>query len=52
MREVQPEIPVFFITGLAGLDRLRSAAEAGVVLQKPFKATDLAAKLTLIVRGM
>lgn len=48
VRQLRPGVPILFITGFAELDQLRSATTSGFVLQKPFKATDLAAKLALI----
>jgi len=48
VRQLRPGVPVLLITGLAELDRLRGGSAADFVLRKPFKASDLAAKLDLI----
>jgi len=48
VRQLRPGVPVLLVTGLAELDRRRSASAASFLLQKPFRAADLSAKLDLI----
>lgn len=51
LRRLRPDLPILFITGFTEPVGLRGANAVGAVLQKPFKAADLAAKLVQIVPG-
>ena len=48
LRRLQPDLPILFITSFTEPLGLRGANAVGAVLQKPFKAADLAAKLARI----
>lgn len=51
LRRLQPDLPILFITGFTEPVGLRGASAAGAVLQKPFKAADLVAKLERITEN-
>ena len=50
LRQLRPDLPILFITGFTEPVDLRGAHEAGAVLQKPFKAAELAARLAQITQ--
>ena len=51
LRRLQPDLPILFITGFTDSVGLHGANAAGTVLQKPFKAAELAARLARITEN-
>ncbi|HLJ63186.1 MAG TPA: ATP-binding protein, partial [Stellaceae bacterium] len=44
-RALRPDLPILYMTGYADTQLLRSAADAGSILEKPFRISSLVAKI-------